>query len=213
MFHLLHISLLTCNLRELERQLRESTMPLASCDMNPSDQGSTIGSIKRQLEHSRTLFAELVLINEHVNEVFGWSQAFNVASSFVQMSFDLYWVYEMIMHNETNLVGRSGSLVVGVLVLKYSSPVCSSNAMLCPNTAHYWIISPRNQALPACGERHREDATRYSSPERCHVESVDVLLLKATAAIGHAAYGQEYFRFRLRAFQQGNDNRKFVDSL
>uniref|UniRef100_A0A182F638 Gustatory receptor n=1 Tax=Anopheles albimanus TaxID=7167 RepID=A0A182F638_ANOAL len=105
MFHLLHISLLTCNLRELDRQIRESTLP----------------SIKRQLEDSRTLFTELALINEHINDIFGWSQAFNIASSFVQMAFDLYWAYEMMVHNENQIEVQMlcfvpTPLIIGILL-------------------------------------------------------------------------------------------------
>ncbi|EAA43548.1 AGAP009858-PA [Anopheles gambiae str. PEST] len=78
-FHLLHISLMASNLRQLQRKL---------VALHQTGE-------RERLEEYRALYGELWQINEGINELFGFSQACNIASSFAQMAFDLYWVYAM----------------------------------------------------------------------------------------------------------------------
>uniref|UniRef100_A0A182JPI9 Gustatory receptor n=1 Tax=Anopheles christyi TaxID=43041 RepID=A0A182JPI9_9DIPT len=76
-FHLLHIMLMAANLRQLQCMLA----------------GLQQSGDPEHLEEGRALYGELWQINEAINELFGFSQACNIACSFAQIAFDLYWVY------------------------------------------------------------------------------------------------------------------------
>uniref|UniRef100_A0A182LW52 Gustatory receptor n=1 Tax=Anopheles culicifacies TaxID=139723 RepID=A0A182LW52_9DIPT len=78
-YHLLHILLMEANLRQLQKKLGN----LQQC-------GET-----ERIEECRAIYGELWQINEGINELFGFSQALNVACSFAQIAFDIYWIYAM----------------------------------------------------------------------------------------------------------------------
>ncbi|XP_058122475.1 uncharacterized protein LOC131293381 [Anopheles ziemanni] len=90
MFHLLHIGLMTENVRQLRTkldQLRQTTV---------------LATLER-LEDCRSIYTELWQANEGINELFGFSQAFNVAFSFLQIASDLYWVRAMWLSDDPDL--------------------------------------------------------------------------------------------------------------
>uniref|UniRef100_A0A182WGS8 Gustatory receptor n=1 Tax=Anopheles minimus TaxID=112268 RepID=A0A182WGS8_9DIPT len=78
-YHLLHIMLMETNLRQLQHRLGNlQTFGETEC-----------------MEAYRAMYGELWQINEGINELFGFSQALNVACSFAQIAFDIYWIYAM----------------------------------------------------------------------------------------------------------------------
>ncbi|XP_058056461.1 uncharacterized protein LOC131207848 [Anopheles bellator] len=97
MFHLFHICLMERNLRELEREIQALGHRIGETVL---DTGAHAALCLGEL---RTVYTELSDVNENINELFGWSQAFNISASFVQMAFDLYWAYMMGERNEDNL--------------------------------------------------------------------------------------------------------------
>ncbi|XP_049277143.1 uncharacterized protein LOC125760753 [Anopheles funestus] len=78
-YHLLHILLMTANVRQLQNRL---------------DRLQRFG-VTEHMEACRAFYGELWQINEAINELFGFSQALNIACSFAQIAFDLYWMYAM----------------------------------------------------------------------------------------------------------------------
>uniref|UniRef100_A0A182QZT4 Gustatory receptor n=1 Tax=Anopheles farauti TaxID=69004 RepID=A0A182QZT4_9DIPT len=91
MFHLLHIVLMAANVRELNRQLVRL------------EEGSCSETTYERIEQCRAIYGELWQMNEGINVLFGFSQALNVASSFAQIAFDLYWLYMMWIIQEANM--------------------------------------------------------------------------------------------------------------
>ncbi|XP_053666280.1 uncharacterized protein LOC128715411 [Anopheles marshallii] len=86
-YHLLHILLMTANVRQLQKRLSRLQQ---------------LG-VAQQLEACRVIYGQLWQINEAINELFGFSQALNIACSFAQIAFDLYWIYAMLMSQDTGL--------------------------------------------------------------------------------------------------------------
>uniref|UniRef100_A0A182YDK9 Gustatory receptor n=1 Tax=Anopheles stephensi TaxID=30069 RepID=A0A182YDK9_ANOST len=88
-YHLLHILLMAANLRQLQHKLGS---------MQPPAVGVT-----ERMEAYRAIYGELWQINESINELFGFSQALNIACSFAQIAFDLYWMYTMWMQGSNHM--------------------------------------------------------------------------------------------------------------
>ncbi|XP_052864176.1 putative gustatory receptor 39b [Anopheles cruzii] len=96
MFHLFHICLMERNLRELEREIKALGGRIGEAVLDTGAHAMCLGEL-------RSVYTELSGVNENINELFGWPQAFNISASFVQMAFDLYWAYMMGERNEENL--------------------------------------------------------------------------------------------------------------
>uniref|UniRef100_A0A182PLP4 Gustatory receptor n=1 Tax=Anopheles epiroticus TaxID=199890 RepID=A0A182PLP4_9DIPT len=94
-FHLLHIALMASNLRQLGRKL-------VVLQQQQQQQQQEALAMERMAE-LRVLYGELWQINEGINQLFGFSQAFNIACSFAQIAFDLYWVYAMWQKQEERI--------------------------------------------------------------------------------------------------------------
>ncbi|XP_050072499.1 uncharacterized protein LOC126560585 [Anopheles maculipalpis] len=87
-YHLLHIMLMAANLRQLRNKLG-SMQPVG---------------VTHCIEAYRAIYGELWQINENINALFGFSQALNIACSFAQIAFDLYWMYAMWMQGSEGVV-------------------------------------------------------------------------------------------------------------
>uniref|UniRef100_A0A182T4P0 Gustatory receptor n=1 Tax=Anopheles maculatus TaxID=74869 RepID=A0A182T4P0_9DIPT len=94
-YHLLHILLMATNLRQLRNKL---------CSMQ-------LSGVTERMEAYRAIYGELWQINESINELFGFSQALNIAGSFAQIAFDLYWMYTMWMLGSNKM-----DLILGFLM-------------------------------------------------------------------------------------------------
>ncbi|KFB46675.1 AGAP009858-PA-like protein [Anopheles sinensis] len=109
MFHLLHIGLMTENVRQLRtklnqlRQTVDEPSEVENITLNPRKHEETVLATLERLEDCRSIYTELWLANEGINELFGFSQAFNVACSFLQIAFDMYWMRAMWLSGEPNL--------------------------------------------------------------------------------------------------------------
>ncbi|XP_053673502.1 uncharacterized protein LOC128723761 [Anopheles nili] len=102
MFHLLHIALMAENLSQLQARLQRS-IEQAGLHSGPMQRDATVALI---MEECRAIYTELWFVNESINELFGFSQAFNIACSFAQIAFDLYWVYSIWLTNQENIDGE-----------------------------------------------------------------------------------------------------------
>uniref|UniRef100_A0A182NUL2 Gustatory receptor n=1 Tax=Anopheles dirus TaxID=7168 RepID=A0A182NUL2_9DIPT len=104
-FHLLHIALMAANIRELNAKLERL-------------QQSALGTLVR-MEEYRAIYSGLWQMNESINNLFGFSQALNIASSFAQIAFDLYWVYTMWMSQEENIDVQMCCLIPTPVILGF----------------------------------------------------------------------------------------------
>uniref|UniRef100_A0AAG5CXB1 Gustatory receptor n=1 Tax=Anopheles atroparvus TaxID=41427 RepID=A0AAG5CXB1_ANOAO len=108
-FHLLHITLMCANLRQLHVKLEhlrrtvDDSLKVENITLNPRKHEAAVLTTLDRLEDCRSIYTELWHANEGINELFGFSQAFNVACSFVQIAFDLYWVRAMWISGDPDL--------------------------------------------------------------------------------------------------------------
>lgn len=76
-----------------------------------------------QLQYLKAIYGEIWLMTRNINEYFGWSETFNFAQNFVQITCDLYWI-NMIMSMQI-ISSEGGENFYGKIMLckMYSRPL------------------------------------------------------------------------------------------
>ncbi|XP_058449114.1 uncharacterized protein LOC131429082 [Malaya genurostris] len=149
LYFIFYIDLIRAQLTSVRERLTELVALMhwaKTFSRHSNEYYQTVDEVSKTLLFLKNCYGEIWLMTMNVNSVIGWSMCFNLLSSFVQVSCDMYWFY-LTIHDkavdgyEELFLSMCPSPIMAVMLL-YSAEACLDVAD---------SMGPLLHEIPKCG--------------------------------------------------------------